>query len=95
MFCKNLKDRGLELDIDILIVLDDERRKLVTKISEMNAVRNENDNAMRGEIDDSNRQSLIESGKALKLEITALEEKLEHITSKLLVEHKKIPNICT
>ncbi|AYE36113.1 serine--tRNA ligase [Borrelia turcica IST7] len=90
---KNLKDRGLELDIDILIVLDDERRKLVTKISELSAVRNENANAMKGEVDDSIRQSLIESGKALKLEITALEEKLEHITSKLLVEHKKIPNI--
>ncbi|UER67417.1 serine--tRNA ligase [Borrelia sp. BU AG58] len=90
---KNLKDRGLELDIDILVVLDDERRKLVTRISELNSARNENANAMKGEVDDANRQALVESGRTLKLEIMALEEKLEHITSKLLVEHKKIPNI--
>ncbi|WKC57800.1 serine--tRNA ligase [Borrelia sp. P9F1] len=90
---KNLKDRGLQLDIDILVVLDDERKKLVTRISELSAIRNENANAMKGKIDATHRQALLESGRALKAEITALEEKLEHITSKLLVEHKKIPNI--
>ena len=90
---KNIKDRGLQLDIDILVVLDDERKKLVTRISELSAVRNENANSMKGAVDDTHRQSLVESGRALKAEITALEEKLEHITAKLLVEHKKIPNM--
>ncbi|UGQ15921.1 serine--tRNA ligase [Borrelia sp. RT5S] len=90
---KNIKDKGLQLDIDILVVLDDERKKLVTRISELSAVRNENANSMKGAVDDTHRQSLVESGRALKAEITALEEKLEHITAKLLVEHKKIPNM--
>ncbi|AHE62559.1 serine--tRNA ligase [Borrelia parkeri] len=90
---KNIKDRGLELDIDLLISLDDERKKLVTKIGELNAIRNENASAMKGKIDDSSRHSLIETGKVLKSEIAILEEKLSHITSKLLIEHKRIPNI--
>ncbi|WP_421622882.1 serine--tRNA ligase [Borrelia sp. MN22-0132] len=90
---KNIKDRGLELDIDLLISLDDERKKLVTKIGELNAIRNGNANAMKGQIDDSHRHSLIETGKVLKSEIAILEEKLSHITSKLLIEHKRIPNI--
>ncbi|UPA17736.1 serine--tRNA ligase [Borrelia puertoricensis] len=90
---KNIKDRGLELDIDLLISLDDERKKLVTKIGELNAIRNGNANAMKGKIDDSHRHSLIETGKVLKSEIAILEEKLSHITSKLLIEHKRIPNI--
>ncbi|WP_330729946.1 serine--tRNA ligase [Borrelia turicatae] len=90
---KNIKDRGLELDIDLLISLDDERKKLVTKIGELNAIRNENANAMKGKIDDSRRHSFIETGKVLKSEIAILEEKLSHITSKLLIEHKRIPNI--
>ncbi|UPA11914.1 serine--tRNA ligase [Borrelia venezuelensis] len=90
---KNIKDRGLELDIDLLISLDDERKKLVTKIGELNAIRNENANAMKGKMDDSRRHSFIETGKVLKSEIAILEEKLSHITSKLLIEHKRIPNI--
>ncbi|BDU63097.1 serine--tRNA ligase [Candidatus Borrelia fainii] len=90
---KNIKDRGLDLDIDLLIFLDDERKKLVTKIGELNAIRNENANAMKGKIDDSRRHFLIETGKVLKSEIAILEEKLSHITSKLLIEHKQIPNI--
>lgn len=90
---KNIKDRGLKVDIDLLISLDDERRKLVTKIGELNAARNENANAMKGKIDDSRRHFLIEVGKSLKSEIAGLEDKLNHITSRLLTQHKQIPNI--
>ncbi|WP_445435863.1 serine--tRNA ligase [Candidatus Borreliella tachyglossi] len=90
---KNIKDRGLKLDIDLLIDLDDERRKLVTRIGELNAAKNENANAMKRKIDDCLRRSLIENGKELKLKISVLEEKLENITCKLLIEHKKVPNI--
>ncbi|AHH08187.1 serine--tRNA ligase [Borrelia anserina] len=90
---KNIKARGLTLDINLLILLDNERRKLVTKIGELNSARNENANAMKGKMDDSRRHYLIETGKALKSEIATLEDKLSHLTSRLLVEHKRIPNI--
>ncbi|AMR75602.1 serine--tRNA ligase [Borrelia hermsii] len=90
---KNIKDRGLKLNLDLLISFDDERRKLVTKIGELNAARNENANAMKEKMDDSRRNYLIETGKALKSEIAVLEEKLNYIASRLLIEHKQIPNI--
>ncbi|WP_025406338.1 serine--tRNA ligase [Borrelia hermsii] len=90
---KNIKDRGLKLNLDLLISFDDERRKLVTKIGELNAARNENANAMKEKMDDSRKNYLIETGKALKSEIAVLEEKLNYIASKLLIEHKRIPNI--
>ncbi|BCR21662.1 serine--tRNA ligase [Borrelia sp. HM] len=90
---KNIKDRGQNLNMDLFIALDDERRKLITKIGELNAERNENANVMKDKIDYSKRHSLIKIGKDLKVEITDLEEKLGHIKSRLLIEHKKIPNI--
>ncbi|UPA08948.1 serine--tRNA ligase [Borrelia nietonii YOR] len=90
---KNIKDRGLKLNLDLLISFDDERRKLITKIGELNAARNENANAMKEKMDDYRRNYLIETGKALKSEIAVLEEKLNYIVSKLLIEHKQIPNI--
>ncbi|AGT27218.1 serine--tRNA ligase [Borrelia miyamotoi] len=90
---KNIKDRGQKLNLDLLIALDDERRKLITKIGELNAMRNENAHAMKGNMDDSQRHYLIKIGKDLKAEITDLEDKLGHIASRLLIEHKKIPNI--
>ncbi|AHH06292.1 Seryl-tRNA synthetase [Borrelia crocidurae DOU] len=90
---ENIKNRGLKLELDLLISFDDERRKLITKIGELNALRNENANAMKDNIDDSSRHYLIEKGKALKAEIMDLEERLGYLTSRLLVEHKRIPNI--
>ena len=90
---KNIKDRGQNLNMDLFIALDDERKKLITKIGEINAERNDNSNVMKGKINDSKRHSLIKIGKDLKVEITDLEEKLGHIKSRLLIEHKKIPNI--
>ncbi|WP_024654038.1 serine--tRNA ligase [Borrelia persica] len=90
---ENIKNRGLKLKLDLLISFDDERRKLTTKISELNAAKNENANAMRDNMDDSGKHHLIEKGKVLKSEISDLEEKLVHVTSRLLMEHKRIPNI--
>ncbi|ACH94477.1 serine--tRNA ligase [Borrelia recurrentis] len=90
---ENIKNRGLKLELDLLISFDDERRKLITKIGELNALRNENANAMKDNIGDSSRHYLIEKGKALKAEIMDLEERLGYLTSRLLVEHKRIPNI--
>ncbi len=63
---RSIKARGLVLDIDKLIYLDDKRKKLITKIGELNAKRNENSSKMQENLDKVLKISLIETGKILK-----------------------------
>lgn len=90
---RSIKARGLVLDIDKLIYLDDKRKKLITKIGELNAKRNENSSKMQENLDKVLKISLIETGKILKKQLIDLEEELERVSVDFDLENKKVPNI--
>ncbi len=90
---KSIKARGLVLDIDKLVYLDDKRKKIITKIGELNAKRNENSSKMRENLDNVLKSSLMETGKILKKQLIDLEEELKKISFDFDLENKRVPNI--
>ncbi|AJA90056.1 seryl-tRNA synthetase [Borreliella chilensis] len=91
---RSVKARGLVLDIDKLIDLDNKRKGIITKIGELNAKRNENSSRMQqSNLDKALRTSLIETGKALKKQLIELEEELERVSFDFDLENKRVPNM--
>jgi len=84
------KNKNINVNIDKLLQLDSERRKLQAKIDELRAQRNELA-AMGKEGKPSTEQ--IEQGKKLKDEISAREEEFEKIESDYADLLEKVPNI--
>jgi len=84
--CKN---KGLDLDIDKLIQLDEHKRQLLVKIETLRAKRNEIANRMK----DQRNDDLINQGKLLKEEVEKLESDFN--TTKVAFEeiYFRVPNI--
>jgi len=84
------KHKNIKVDIDALLQLDDERRKLQAKIDELRAQRNEL--AAMGKGSKPNPEQ-IKQGKKLKDEIAAREKEFEEIESDYADLLEKVPNI--
>jgi len=79
---KAIKDKGLTLDLEKLLKLDEERRKLITETDELNKQRKE----LAKERDK-------EKGKALKEKLGKLEEKLREVEGQYNELMLLVPNI--
>lgn len=90
---KNIKNRNMTADADIVVQLFDSRAELVTALQEKQARRNENAQAMKAKLLDEERQKLILEGKALKESIAISETELVKIEDALKVAAVKIPNM--
>ena len=84
------KHKNIKVDIDALLQLDDERRKLQAKIDELRAQRNEL--AAMGKGSKPNPEQ-IKQGKKLKDAIAAREKEFEEIESDYADLLEKVPNI--
>ncbi len=89
---KAANDKGYTVDIDLVLELDERRRKLQRKADELRAQRNEIAAQMKG---DKLEPSLVEKGKNLKTELAALEADLSLTDEEFLLHFKKIPNLPT
>lgn len=79
---KSIKDRKADIDLDKLLSLDDERRKLIQEVDDLRAKRNTNA-----------KEKDIEVGKKIKQELSDLEKKLvetEKTWQELMLQ---VPNI--
>ncbi len=90
---KNIEDRNMKADADIVVELYDKRTALVTKRQELQQKRNENAASMKGKMDNDVRQKLIADGKKIKDDIAAVEKDLAEIEPKLEEAARKIPNM--
>ncbi|MEK7616977.1 MAG: serine--tRNA ligase [Patescibacteria group bacterium] len=79
---KAVKDKKLEVDLDKLLKLDGERRKLTTDVDELRAKKNE-----------AAKKKDIEAGKKIKSELNELEKKLHEVEKQWQDLMYQIPNV--
>jgi seryl-tRNA synthetase len=88
----NIRDRNSAANLDLVLQLYDEYLALQKEVERLRAERNAVANKMKGKLEPSVRQALVEEGKNLKEGLIALEEDLVQLTDKLQLEAQSIPN---
>ncbi|MGN0731620.1 MAG: serine--tRNA ligase [Treponema sp.] len=92
---KNIADRNMNADADIVVELYDKRTKLVTDRQSLQEKRNANAQAMKQKLDSDARQKLIDEGRKIKDDLAAAEKELAEIETKLEEAARKIPNMAS
>lgn len=90
---RNIADRYMNADADLVVALYDERNALLRSLEEERKKRNDNALAMKGKIDPEARALKIEEGKQLKEHIAELEAQVSGVESRLHAEGMRIPNM--
>ena len=90
---KNIVDRNMNCDADLVVQLFDKRTELVTSLQALQTKRNDNAKAMKGKLPDDERKRLIEEGKSIKEEISKAEALLNETEAKLDEAARQIPNM--
>ena len=93
MMAKNCSVRHTSADPHKVAQLYDEYCKLIQETDTVRALRNENSAAMKGRMDESSRNELIEKGKSLKEQLERLEGSLNEMEALLQREGQKLPNL--
>uniref|UniRef100_A0A0E0MH52 serine--tRNA ligase n=1 Tax=Oryza punctata TaxID=4537 RepID=A0A0E0MH52_ORYPU len=88
----NIRDRNSAANLDLVLQLYDEYLALQKEVERLRAERNAVANKMKGKLEPSVRQALVEEGKNLKEGLITLEEDLVQLTDKLQLEAQSIPN---
>lgn len=85
--------RGVDVSIDRVLELDDERRAVLADVERMRADRNQAGKLIGAAKDDEERQRLIDAQRAVADELDALEERLRETQSALDELLLEIPNL--
>ena len=88
----NATHKNYSVDIAKLLKLDDERRELLARVDEIRERRNANAAKMKG-VQGKPDQSIIDEGKAIKIELAELEESLTMLETSVLTLQKQVPNM--
>ncbi|KAL6012147.1 Serine--tRNA ligase, chloroplastic/mitochondrial [Asimina triloba] len=89
----NIKNRNSNANLELVLDLYEKLISLQREVDRIRGERNVVANKMKGKLEVSVRQALIEEGKRLKEGIAALEEDLVQLTDELQQEAQSIPNI--
>ena len=87
---QNARHKNYSVDIAQLLKLDDERRELSQNADELRERRNTNAASMKG---GKPEQAAIDEGKAIKVELADIEEKLGALEAGVLSLQKTVPNM--
>ena len=90
---KNITDRNMVADADLVVKLYDEKTALQQKLDSLRQQRNENAAKMKGKLEQDVRNALIAEGKKLKEDIAALEKDYEEAEKAFKVAMMDIPNM--
>ena len=88
----NATHKNYSVDIAKLLNLDDELRELLARVDEIRERRNANAAKMKG-VQGKPDQSIIDEGKAIKIELAELEESLTMLETSVLTLQKQVPNM--
>ena len=91
---KNIENRNMSADADLVVSLYDKRTSLTTKLQNLQQKRNENAANMKQKLDAETRQKFIEEGKKIKEEVSGCENELSDIEEKLDTAARQLPNMC-
>lgn len=90
---KNCADRGLAIDVDALIALDEEYRGHLRLLEDIRHQQNETAKQMKGPMEDAKRKELIERGKELKKEAEKADAETKELSIKREEIQRQIPNM--
>ncbi len=90
---KNITDRNMVADADLVVKLYDEKTALQQKLDSLRQQRNENAAKMKGKLEQDVRNALIAEGKKLKEDIATLEKDYEEAEKTFKVAMMDIPNM--
>jgi len=89
----NIRNRNMQADARLVVALHEERSRTIQALEAKRAARNENASRMKGKLEPTERQALIDDGKALKNDIGQLETTLAEVEPRLHVALMQIPNM--
>jgi seryl-tRNA synthetase len=89
----NLRHRNVKADVDRVVRLDDERKRLAQETQTIHQRQNEVAKLVKGEKDKAKRDALIQEGRSLKEEVAGREEQRKTVEADLEAALKTIPNM--
>ncbi|KMT19805.1 hypothetical protein BVRB_1g008570 [Beta vulgaris subsp. vulgaris] len=89
----NIKIRNSTANLELVLELYDKMLSVQKEVEQLRGERNTVANKMKGKLEPSERQKLIEEGKNLKEKLASLEEDLLRLTDELQQEAQCIPNM--
>jgi seryl-tRNA synthetase len=89
----NCKNRNVKADVDRVVALDDERRRLIQQTDAIKQRQNEVSKLMPKEKDQARKQELIAEGKRLKESVTGQDKQLKQVEADLHAALLTIPNM--
>src|SRR5438270_9932456 len=89
----NCRNRNVKADVDRVVQLDDERKRLVQETQQIQQRQNEVAKLVKGEKDKAKRDTLIQEGKALKEKVAGQEKQLKQVEADLEAALKTVPNM--
>ncbi|CAK7347183.1 unnamed protein product [Dovyalis caffra] len=89
----NIKNRNSHANLELVVDLYEKMLAVQKEVERLRGERNAVANKMKGKLEPSERQKLIEEGKNLKEGLATLEEDLVKLTDELQLEAQSIPNM--
>ncbi len=89
----NIRNRNMQADARLAVALNEERSRTIQALEAKRAARNDNASRMKAKLEPTERQALIDDGKALKNDIGQLETTLAEVEPRLHVALMQIPNM--
>src|SRR4051812_46234456 len=89
----NCRNRNVKADVDRVVQLDDERKRLIHETQTIQQRQNEIAKCTRAAKDPAERQALIQEGKALKEKVGGEEKHLKQVENDLRAALVTIPNL--
>src|SRR5579875_921238 len=89
----NCRNRNVKADVDRVVQLDDERKRLVQQTQVIQQRQNEVSKLIPKEKDPAKKQELITEGKRLREEVMGLEKQFREIQEQLHAALLAIPNM--
>jgi seryl-tRNA synthetase len=90
---ENCRNRNVKADVDAVVRLDDERKRLVQEMQVLQQRQNEVSKAIPKEKDPEKKKALIEEGRQLREKVAALEEQKKQTQAQLDRVLYTIPNM--
>lgn len=89
---RNIENRFMNVDLDAIIALQDERYNVLQATEALRARKNETASKMKAKLDTDTRNALIEEGKRIKTELAEKEARLAEIDQEFQDKARTIPN---
>ena len=90
---ENCRNRGVKVDLDRFVALENQRKAKQTEVDEVNRRANEVSKSIGKAKDAAEREARKEEGRLLREKVTVLQAELAAIQDDLQVVHRSIPNL--